>query len=215
MVDTVQAMADRMAYISMAPNMVCRGLLLASASLLRILKSAAARSLDFGRARSSLFLAINLAKQMSVESTDTAAKMATILNQLWNSRKAFRKADGSEYTALRIRNRLVYGLVIDTVWWWRDEFDPQTRDTILTRTEPDSDNFLPHAFCFPSTSTGSLGVNPGEPLGTQPTRIFAEGLEAFPLDELFLTDFEWALGDDASFAADSNPTTWPTTSHLL
>ncbi|KAL2815041.1 hypothetical protein BDW59DRAFT_177773 [Aspergillus cavernicola] len=216
MVDSTQTMADRLDCISMAPIQVCYGLLLASASLLRILKSAAAQSLDFGRARSSLFLAINLAKQMSVENTDTPAKIAIILKQLWNSSKAFRKADGSEYTALRIRSRLAHSLVIDTVWWWRDEFDPQTRDMILTRTDPDSATVLPHARSFPNQDTGSLGPNLGEPLGIQPTTILAEGQEAFSLDELFLADFDWALGDgDALFAAEPISTTWPTTSHLL
>lgn len=216
MVDSVQIMADRLDCISMAPIQFCYGLLLASISLLRILKSAAAQSLDFGRARSSLFLAINLANQMSVESTDTAARMAIVLKQLWNSSKAFRKADGSEYTALRIRSRLAHSLVIDTVWWWRDEFDPQTRDMILARTESDSGAVLPNARGLPRTSTGNLGANPSEPLGVQPTNIPAEGQEAFPLDELFLTDFEWALGDDDSlFVGEPVPTIWPTNSHLL
>lgn len=216
MVDSVQIMADRLDCISMAPIQFCYGLLLASISLLRILQSAASQSLDIGRARSSLFLAINLANQMSVESTDTAARMAIVLKQLWNSSKAFRKTDRSEYTALRIRNRLGHSLVIDTVWWWRDEFDPQSRDMILARAEPDSGTVVPNARGLPSTSPGNLGTNPIEPLGVQPTSIPAEGQEAFPLDELFLADFEWALGDDDSlFAGEPGPTTWPTTSHLL
>lgn len=210
MVDSVQTIADRLGSLSMAPIPVCYGLLIASSSLLRILKSTASQSLDFSRARSSLFLAINLAKQMSVESTDAAAKLIIILKQLWNSSKAFRKADGSEYTALRIRSRLTHSIVIDTVWWWRDEFDPQTRDMILARTESDGSTV------GPSTWSGNVGAtHQGEPPGGQSTNTFVEGQEAFPLDELFLADFEWALDDDASFAPDPAPTTWPTSSHIL
>lgn len=215
MIDSIQAMASRLGFVSMAPVHVMYGLLLASTSLLRILKSTAARSLDYGRARSSLFLAINLAKQMSVEGTDTAAKMAIILNQLWNSSKAFRKPDGSEYIALRIRNRLVHSPVVDVVWWWRDEFGPQTRDMVLAWTDPAGGTVPPHARSFSNTFTGSLGVGNGESLGIQSTSAPTEGQEAFHLDEHFLADFEWALGDDALFAAESIPSTWPTTSHLL
>lgn len=72
---------------------------------------------------------------MSVESNDSPAKAVIILNQLWNSSKAFRKADGSEYTALRIRSRLVLSPVLDAVWWWRDEFDPLARALNSTQGE--------------------------------------------------------------------------------
>lgn len=210
MIDSVQAMADRLGSLSMAPIPVCYGLLVSSTSLLRILKSTASQDLDFSRARSSLFLAINLAKQMSVESTDTAAKLISILKQLWNSKKAFHKPDGSEYTALRTRSRLTHSVVIDTVWWWRDEFDPQTRDTILARAESDG------SIVVPSTGSGNVGAtHPEEHPGGQPANTVIEGQEAFPLDELFLTDFEWALGDNALFAPDPAPTSWPTSSHVL
>lgn len=64
---------------------------------------------------------------MTVGSNDMAAKMVLVLNQLWNSSKAFRKPDGVESTALRIRSRLVVSPVVDAVWWWRDEFDPHGR----------------------------------------------------------------------------------------
>lgn len=210
MIDSIQAMADRLDSLSMAPIPVCYGLLVSSTSLLRILKSSASQNLNFNRARSSLFQAINLAKLMSVEGTDTPAKLINILKQLWNSKKAFRKADGSEYTALRTRSRLTHSIVIDTVWWWRDEFDPQTRDTILARAESDG------SITAPSTGIGTVAATyPGEPPGSQTTNAVLEGQEAFPLDELFLTDFEWALGDNALFAPDQTPTTWPTSNHIL
>ena len=104
-------------------------------TLLRILKCFASRDLDIERAKACFFTAINLEKQMSVESNDSPAKAVIILNQLWNSSKAFRKADGSEYTALRIRSRLVLSPVLDAVWWWRDEFDPLARALNSTQGE--------------------------------------------------------------------------------
>lgn len=92
-----------------------------------MLKGTTPQDLDLERARASLFTGINLAKQMSLDSNDLATKSVIFLNQLWTSTKAFRKSDGSEYTALRIRSRLVLSLILDAVWWWRDEFDVQYR----------------------------------------------------------------------------------------
>lgn len=127
MVDSIKNLGEKLDVLSTAPIQVNFGILLASVALLRILKCFASRGLDVERAKSCFFTAIILKKQMSVESNDAAAKAVIILNQLWNSSKAFRKSDGSEYTALRIRSRLVLSPVLDAVWWWRDEFDPQAR----------------------------------------------------------------------------------------
>lgn len=129
-IDSVKDLGDKLGALSTAPIQVNTGTLLASVALLRILKcfaSSGLDSLDTERAKACFFTAINLEKQMSVESNDAAAKAVVILSQLWNSTKAFRKADGSEYTALRIRSRLVLSPVLDAVWWWRDEFDPLAR----------------------------------------------------------------------------------------
>lgn len=136
LIDYIQSLNDRLGCIAMAPIQIGFGLLLASTALLRILKSnAASQGLETSRARASLFTAINLAKQMSIDNADLAAKTVTVLNCVWNSHKAFRKIDGSEYTVLRIRSRLVLSPILDTVWWWRDEFDPQSR-TVRSVVEP-------------------------------------------------------------------------------
>lgn len=140
-VDSIQTMADdQLSCIATAPVQVGYGLLLASISLLRILKgtfiTSTNQDLEFNRARSSLFQAINLSKQMSVASTDTPAKLVGVLNQLWHSRKAFRNPGGSDSTGLRIRSRLVHSVLVDTVWWWREEFDPHTRDMVVRGDRP-------------------------------------------------------------------------------
>lgn len=219
MIDSIQTIADQLGFIAMAPVQVSFGLLLASTSLLRILKSTASHDLDTGRARSSIFSAINLAKQMSVESTDIAAKTATILKQLWNSSKVFRKADGSEYIALRIRSRLVLSPVLDAVWWWRDEFDPQARAMVpMAPTEPADGTVFSQLRCFPGTDVGGLGVDASrEAAGgaVSSTAVPVERQEAFHFDEQFFADFEWALSEDALFSMEPFPTAWPATNTLL
>jgi hypothetical protein len=202
----------------MAPVQHGFGLLIASVALLRILKSSTCQVLDTGRARASYFTAINLAKQMSVESTDMAAKTVTILNALWNSSKAFRKADGSEYTGLRIRSRLAISAVVDAVWWFRDEFDPLSRSVVLAQAEPDDGTVLPRARSGTGTndleSTGVDSNRDASSSALQSAGASADRQESFLLDENFLADFEWALGDDALFSMDP-VSTWPSTTNLL
>ncbi|KAJ5371604.1 hypothetical protein N7517_003610 [Penicillium concentricum] len=213
LIDYVQGLADRMGSLFMAPVQICFGLLLASMSLLRILKSDFASSgLDTSRAQASFFAAINLAKQMSTDRSDTAAKMITVLNQLWNSSKAFRKSDGSDHTALRIRSRLILSLILDAVWWWRDEYDPHARP--LTRAKmrgaesvdgPSRTNMLP-------------GFDAGRAImGPDPARDSAGGIlqNAVPLqgefqfNEDYFTNFEWLSDEIFSFPPDSSSNNLP------
>ncbi|CEJ57860.1 hypothetical protein PMG11_06538 [Penicillium brasilianum] len=212
LIDYVQALSDRFGFLSMTPYHISFALLLAAMCLLRILKSTVApRGLETGRARSSLFTAINLAKQISTDSADIAAKAVTVLSSIWNSNRAFRRADGSDSPALRIRGRLVLSPILDTVWWWRDEFDPQSREpangAVYSRSR------------YLTAADGGVGG------GSEPNQDFAGGMmapsgvptdqSAFHLDEEFLADFEWALGDEALFSLDPTPSTWPTTNALL
>lgn len=129
-IDFIQSLGQRLGELAIVPVSVTFGLLLASVTLLRMLKSTTPQGLDLERAKASLFTGINIAKQMSLDSNDLAAKSMIFLNQLWTSTKAFRKSDGSEYTALRIRSRLVLSPILDAVWWWRDEFDVQYRTMV-------------------------------------------------------------------------------------
>lgn len=214
----IQSLKDRLSCLSMVPNQMCFGLLMASTSLLRILKSSTvSQGLETGRARNCLFNAINLAKEMSIDPSDLPAKTVTILNAVWNSNKAFRKADGSEYIALRIRGRLVLSPIIDTVWWWRDEFDPQSR-SVRSVVEPADGIVYSRSRYLGATDAGSVGV------GVDPSRDTAAGScmnnaavlgDAFHLDEQFLADFEWALGDDALFSLDPIPANWSLPNNML
>ncbi|KAJ5894902.1 hypothetical protein N7495_006593 [Penicillium taxi] len=216
-IDSIQSLTVRVSCLAMVPVQMCFGLLIASTSLLRILKSSSgSKAIEAIRARSSLFTAINLAKQMSVDSNDLAGRTVTVLNSIWNSRKAFRKADGSEYLALRIRSRLVLSPVLDTVWWWRDEFDPQSR--ARGGPEPAEGSGYSRSRLNAATDMGNVapGIDPKSdnsvPAGSSST---VPDLNSFHVDEQFLTDFEWALGDDALFSLDSLPLAWSSTNTLL
>lgn len=218
LIDYVQVLADRFGFLSMAPIHISFALLLASTSLLRILKSTvASQGLETGRARASLFTAINLAKQISTDSADIAAKAVMILSSIWNSNKAFRRADGSDYPALRIRGRLVLSPILDAVWWWRDEFDPQSR-VVRSIVEPSNGTVYSRSRYLPCADGGIGGgpdTNPDAAGGmAAPSGGIAEQ-SAFHLDEQFLADFEWALGDEALFSLEPTQSTWPATNNLL
>ncbi|KAJ5273696.1 hypothetical protein N7478_008821 [Penicillium angulare] len=210
-IDYVQSLTDRVQSLAMTPVQMHFGLLLASCALMRILKSpSSSKGLETIRARSSLFTAINLAKQMSVDSADIASKIVTILNGVWNSTKAFRKPDGSEFITLRIRGRLVIGPVIDTIWWWRDEFDPPSR--MRSVVEPTSGTVYGQSRSYSADATGT--VNSFDQGQHDPTGAVLSQ-DAFLLDEQFLADFEWALGDDSLFSLDPMSTSWPSANNML
>jgi hypothetical protein len=103
------------------PIFIVNALVIACSSLLRLLKSVVARDLDVEQAKSSFFTGINLLNGIAVDPSDFPAKCSQAFSQLWSSPKAFRKADGTEHTTLRIRSRLVMAPPIDVIWWWRDE----------------------------------------------------------------------------------------------
>ena len=218
LIDYVQSLSDQVPSLAMSPIQLVFGLLLASVALVRVLKSTTAcQALETTRARSSIFTAINLAKQMSVDSADLAAKIVTILKSIWNSNKAFRKADGTEFSALRIRSRLVLSPVLDTVWWWRDEFDPHSRSRGVV--DPTRGNAYARSQSIPTTDTDNSGprADAVQEMAGSLTTFSAAGHppDAFLPDEEFMADFEWALADEALFSLDPLPCNWSTTNNLL
>ncbi|KAL4892508.1 hypothetical protein BDV59DRAFT_43000 [Aspergillus ambiguus] len=196
-INLAENIGQRLPSLPIAPFHIYFGLLLSSAFLLRILKGSTSQGLDVDRARISFFTAINLGKQMTVGNNDIAAKMVLVMNQLWNSNKAFRKPDGVESTALRIRSRLVVSPVIDAVWWWRDEFDPHGR------------------FGNPPQGTASDGTHTIQDHTAGTSRTSAERQDPYLFDDQFLADFEWALGDEGLFLSTEPYGTWPSTGAAL
>ncbi|KAJ5999685.1 hypothetical protein N7481_000094 [Penicillium waksmanii] len=218
LIDYVQSLADRLGCLAMCPAQMGFAILLASTSLLRILKSnTASHGLETTRARAAVFTAINMAKQMTVDSADMAAKTVTILNSIWNSTRAFRKADGGEYTALRIRSRLVLSPILDTVWWWRDEFDPPSRTKRSVIEPSDGKVFMRSRYHVATDAGAGAAVDANRDFAgcMVPSSGIPDQNNAFHLDEQFLADFEWALGDDALFSLDPLPANWAPASNLL
>jgi predicted ATPase len=110
------------------PNYIVCALLYASYALLRILKSSInVFSGETEEVKSSLFLAIGLMKSLSIDNNDMCSKSCMYLTQLWNSSRAFKKADGSDMLDLRARSRLNGSHVVDAILWWREEFDPHLK----------------------------------------------------------------------------------------
>ncbi|KAL2868058.1 uncharacterized protein BJX67DRAFT_60109 [Aspergillus lucknowensis] len=133
-IDSIQSLARELESLAVCPSQVIYGLLLAGAILLRILKGPRTTIVDNNRVKDYFMTSLNLAKSMSVTNSDLATKIVTVLSQLYNSTKAFRRADGRPTIRLRIRSRLALCPIIDAIWWWKDEFEPPLASTYCTWT---------------------------------------------------------------------------------
>lgn len=171
--------------------------------LLRMLKTSFSRYIDVERARSALFLGISLHKKMSVQNDDVPARNGVALTQLWNSTRVFKRVNGTEALALRIRSRLTGSVVLDGVVWWREEFGgylgvypPPLCDhrngtsnvefdshLLTTRTEESSRNDIING---PLTT-----ALPGSAM----TPVIKPDYSTF-MDDPMLTEFGWPVSDD-------------------
>ena len=111
--------------ISVCPDYVCSGIMLAGSTLLRLLKSDFAQYLDTKDGKTFLLDCVNSLKLMSCANNDLPARLSQMLAQLWTSDRIFKSPDGSPCLTLRIRSRLAISLMLDVVWWWREEFGGQ------------------------------------------------------------------------------------------
>lgn len=82
-------------------------LLLSCSSIIRLLKSSFRHHMDVKNAESKILLGLDTAKKMSIGNGDIASKVIPVITQLWNSERAFKKPDGSEFIVLRIRTRMM------------------------------------------------------------------------------------------------------------
>ncbi|KAL4932895.1 uncharacterized protein BDV17DRAFT_299454 [Aspergillus undulatus] len=123
-IDAVQEMSLEFESLAVCPSQIWFGLLLSGSILLRMIKGHASEKVDFDKAREYFMKSLNLTKLMIVTTSDMPTKIVTFLSHLYNSTKAFRKADGSIMINLRIRSRLALCPIIDAMWWFKDEFEP-------------------------------------------------------------------------------------------
>lgn len=110
--------------IAVSPLYLLYGLLSASYVLVRLIKTPhLACYIDANQATALLLQGITLAKQMSLNHNDTAARMVVILTDLRDSNIAFKNSVGmSGSPALRIRGRLVMSHALDVMLYWKEEF---------------------------------------------------------------------------------------------
>uniref|UniRef100_A0A093VB23 Regulatory protein LEU3 n=1 Tax=Talaromyces marneffei PM1 TaxID=1077442 RepID=A0A093VB23_TALMA len=188
-IDHLRVLYDKPETYAGSPRFIINALILASCVLLRLLKSSMSSKIDADKAKNALFAGINLMKYMILDAKDTASKCSIMLNQLWNSPKAFRKADGSEYATLRIRSRLVISPVIDMACWWREEYEPDALPPQASQNAANNE-----------VSNNDNSNNGNSDLFFAPISNMANVSSEFGfLNEEFLTDFEWALdGNGAS-----------------
>ncbi|KAL4771548.1 hypothetical protein BDW60DRAFT_223288 [Aspergillus nidulans var. acristatus] len=135
-IDAVADMARELQSLAVCPSQGWFGLLLAGSILLRIIKGHDTDIVDFAKARNYFMKSLNLAKLMVVDNADMPTKVVTVLSHLYNSTKAFRKADGSTMINLRIRSRLALCPIIDAMWWFKDEFEPPLPTTEENTEKP-------------------------------------------------------------------------------
>ncbi|THV80003.1 hypothetical protein D6D27_08860 [Aureobasidium pullulans] len=166
------------------PYYIASALLFASYALLRILKSSIPfLSGETEEARTAFFIAIGLTKRLSIDTNDMCSKSVTYLTQLWNSSKAFKRADGTDQLGLRARGRLSGSHVVDTIIWWREEFDPHFKAQMRT---------LKNSALDPSGS--SAQSNDAAPdMQQQPIMDFGD-------NSIF--DFDYFMGADLPFSQD-------------
>ncbi|EXJ63637.1 uncharacterized protein A1O5_11398 [Cladophialophora psammophila CBS 110553] len=162
-------------------------LMVTSHVLLRLLKTSLSRYIDVERAKTALFLGISLHKRMSVQNDDLPARNGVALTQLWNSNRVFKRPNGTEVVALRIRSRLTGSVVLDGIVWWREEFGgfmgvypPPLGDN---RTEDASGIEAANETNPTAQDDGSM------PVATKPD------YSTF-LDDPMLTEFGWPVTED-------------------
>lgn len=231
-IENLKILYDKPSNYTGSPMFIINGLVSACAVLLRLLKSSMGRKIDTdGKAKTALFAGINLLKYMILDAKDLASKCAVVMMQVWNSSKAFRKADGSEYPTLRIRSRLVMSPVMDMACWWREEYDPdelvqptvpvlsQRNETATAGISSNDSNRVRNTYSSNNndhtttttttnnngddknnfnTSNQSNGDEPQLASGFFFSDLANVGSEFGFINDEFLTDFEWAMGNESS-----------------
>lgn len=153
-------------------------------------------------AKAAVFSGFDIAKKLSSGNKDLSSKFIPVVTQLWNSDRAFKKPDGSEFVALRIRTRMIMSPVYDALWWWREEFGGQA-GAYPTSTEEDQQQQQPG-----STQAAVANETIIDPQTTDPGSIWFGFMEPyyFPNDQTF-AEFGWTgdLNINGTLGGEPNP----------
>jgi transcriptional regulatory protein LEU3 len=140
--DLVSQLERKYNLSQICPRLHFMAVLVAMASLLRILKGSYATYVDQSRGSSLYMSAIQFFKSASLESGDLASRGAMFAEQIWESNKIFKEPDGRVNISLRVRNRLSGSVVYDAIRWWKNEFMndefSEARPLIGTSSSPGS-----------------------------------------------------------------------------
>lgn len=106
-------------------------------TLLKLLNSFFALYIDLDEGKNLFSRTVHAIRSISVSPNDLPSRLAEVLAQLWKSSGAgSRKAndridDGMDNSLqLKVRCRMSMSLVFDSVWRWRQEFQPQGRGNL-------------------------------------------------------------------------------------
>jgi transcriptional regulatory protein LEU3 len=125
-IETAEKLDEIENFTNSSTDFIQRILVLASFTILRIVNSHLADSLDYERGRKCYFANIQLHRKMSIQEGDLASRASIIMTQLWTSKNAFKQPDGSnDSLVLLCRSRLSMSVVFDCFWRWRREFAGQ------------------------------------------------------------------------------------------
>ncbi|KAI9690503.1 MAG: hypothetical protein M1822_009466 [Bathelium mastoideum] len=179
---------NTMHLISVSPDYIHGVVMIAGSTLLRLLKSDFAQFVDQKDGKAAFLECINVLKLMSCANNDLPARYSLVLAQLWTSDKVFKFADGAPCLNLRTRSRFAISLVLDCVWWWREEFGGQPGVYSKGESSPAPSNVHP----------------PGQP--TFENLFGPEDIMNFPfLDDQLWSDIDWSFDPNLAIPMVSAP----------
>ncbi|CEJ89162.1 Putative Regulatory protein LEU3 [[Torrubiella] hemipterigena] len=171
-----------------ATNYIQQMLVAAAFTLLKLMRSFFAKTIDFHRGRSLFHKSIQAIRATSVVDNDLQWRLAELMVQMWNGARldnnhpSFNREDESpiqmdDSLQLKVRCRHSMSLVFDSVWRWREEYQAHGRtiESIKNPTNPESatessTSSQLDATLMPSNTLATaalLNVN-GAPMGIAP-----------------------------------------------
>lgn len=149
-----------------ATNYIQQMLVAAAFTVLKLMRSFFAKTIDFHRGRSLFHRSIQAIRATSVVNNDLQWRLAELMVQMWNGARlestnpAFNREDESpiqmdDTLQLKVRCRHSMSLVFDSVWRWREEFQTLGRsiDGKSTKDLATPDNRGPYADMVPTAAS--------------------------------------------------------------
>lgn len=128
-------------FLLYSTNFIQQMLIAAAFTVLKLMRSFFAKTIDFHRGRNLFHRSIHAIRQTSVVNNDLQWRLAELMVQMWNgarldsSNPAFNREDETpiqmdDSLQLKVRCRHSMSLVFDSVWRWREEYQAQGRGSL-------------------------------------------------------------------------------------